>query len=247
MLTEIQYRLLKAVAPGEPAQCSGSAYAGKSKLAVMLGPEAMERVRRGTVLDFGCGEGAEAVEMALAGATVIGLDIREEVLERGRARAAAAGVSDRCRFTMVADGPVDTVVTLDSFEHFGDPSGVLRVMYDLLRPGGSVLATFGPTWFHPYGGHLFSVFPWAHLLFSERALIRWRDDIRSDGATRFSEVAGGLNQMTIARFERLIAETPFRIATLETVPIRGLARLHMRATREFTTAIVRCRLEKPAA
>jgi hypothetical protein len=55
------------------------------------------------------------------------------------------------------------------------------------------------------GGHLFSVFPWAHLIFSEQALIRWRSDFKSDGATRFSEVAGGLNQMTIRRFERLIA------------------------------------------
>ncbi len=96
----------------------------------------------------------------------------------------------------------EVIVSLDSFEHFGDPAGVLAVMHDLLKPGGVIIATFGPTWYHPLGGHLFSVFPWAHLLFSEQALIRWRADIRSDGATRFGEVEGGLNQMTIARFER---------------------------------------------
>ena len=74
-----------------------------------------------------------------------------------------------------------------------------------LQPGGEVLVSFGPTWYHPLGGHLFSVFPWAHLIFSEKALISWRSAFKTDGATRFSEVAGGLNQMTIAKFEALVA------------------------------------------
>ncbi len=60
----------------------------------------------------------------------------------------------------------------------------------MLKPGGRLYASFGPTWFHPYGGHLFSVFPHAHLIFTERSLIRWRSDFKSDGATRFHEVAG---------------------------------------------------------
>jgi hypothetical protein len=36
----------------------------------------------------------------------------------------------------------------------------------------------------------------AHLIFKERALIRWRAGFKTDGATRFGEVAAGLNQMT---------------------------------------------------
>ena len=42
----------------------------------------------------------------------------------------------------------------------------------------------------------------SHVLFSESALVRWRALSRNDGATRFAEVAGGLNEMTIARFEQ---------------------------------------------
>jgi hypothetical protein len=72
--------------------------------------------------------------------------------------------------------------------------------------------------------------------------MRWRADIRSDGATRFSEVEGGLNQITIARFERLVSASQFRIEALETVPIRTLSPIHSRLTREFTTAIVRTKL-----
>jgi hypothetical protein len=82
-------------------------------------------------------------------------------------------------------------------------------------------------------------------LFSERALIRWRSDIRNDGATRFGEVAGGLNQMTIKRFEQLIGASPFRLDRLETAPIRKLKWSHSRLTREFTTSIVRAQLVKP--
>ncbi len=106
------------------------------------------------------------------------------------------------------------------------------------------MISFGPTWYHPLGGHLFSVFPWAHLLFSERALLRWRSGFRSDGATRFREVEGGLNQMTIRRFEKIVEMSPFRFVEFEAVPIRKLRLFHNRLTREFTSAIVRCRLAK---
>jgi hypothetical protein len=72
--------------------------------------------------------------------------------------------------------------------------------------------------------------------------MRWRSDYRSDGATCFHEVEGGLNRMTIRRFERIVAQSPFELADCETVPIRKLKRLSNRLTREFTTAIVRCKL-----
>jgi hypothetical protein len=74
--------------------------------------------------------------------------------------------------------------------------------------------------------------------------VRWRSTFRTDGATRFSEVADGLNQMTIRKFEELIGRSPFNVFKLELVPIRKLRRLHGRLTREFTTAIVRCQLVK---
>ncbi len=136
---------------------------------------------------------------------------------------------------------------MDAFEHFADPSGILNIMGALLRPAGEALVSFGPIWYHPLGGHLFSVFPWAHLVFSEKALIGWRSAFKSDGATRFSEVAGGLNQMTIAKFEKLVADSSLQFAELELVPIRKLRRFHNHLTREFTTAIVRCRLVKRSA
>lgn len=223
----------------------GSAYQGKSKIRVLLGDDLLRDIEGKTVVDFGCGDGVEAVELAQHGARrIIGLDIREGALERARWHAAASGVGDRCHFAVTTSEPVDVVVSLDSFEHFEDPGAILQVMGNLLAPGGQVFASFGPTWYHPLGGHLFSVFPWAHLLLSEDALIRWRNRFRDDGATKFAEIEGGLNRMTIARFERLVSESPFDLEWLEAVPIRRLRPIHTRLTREFTTAIVRCRLRK---
>ncbi len=248
MLDTLQYRILKRISPGaEGCGCDGSAYHNRSKLHVLLGDAFFERIAGKVVIDFGCGEGGDTVEIARSGAArVIGIDIREDVLEFGRAKAKAAGLQDVCRFGTSADEPADIVVSVDAFEHFEDPPKILQVMNTLLKPGGEVNMSFGPTWYHPMGGHLFSVFPWAHILFSERALIRWRSDFKTDGATKFSEVAGGLNQMTISRFEKTVASSPFEFASLELVPIRKLRSLHSRLTREFFTAVVRCRLVKRA-
>ncbi len=183
--------------------------------------------------------------MAQKGAKrVIGIDIREDVLQTARQKALTAGVQKTCLFASSTKELAEIVVSIDAFEHFADPAGILRIMNMLLQPTGEVLISFGPTWYHPLGGHLFSVFPWAHLIFSEKALIRWRSTFKTDGATRFSEVAGGLNQMTIRKFEELIEGSAFKFATLELVPIRSLRRIHTQMTREFTTAIVRCRLTK---
>jgi SAM-dependent methyltransferase len=245
LFTKIQYRILKKLSPGAPGCCSGRAYEGKSKLAVLMGEAFFATIDGKVVIDFGCGEGSEAIEMARKGARrVIGIDNREDVLATARQKALAAGVHTTCSFAKSTEEPADIVVCIDSFEHFSAPEKILGLMSSLLKPAGQVLVSFGPTWYHPLGGHLFSVFPWAHLLFSEEALIRWRSDFKTDGATRFSEVAGGLNQMTIRRFERLVAASPFRIEGLDLVPIRKLRPIHNRFTREFTTALVRCRLVK---
>ena len=210
-----------------------------------MGPGFFAEIAGKMVIDFGCGEGDDSIEMVRRGAgRVIGIDIRDDVLNVARQKADEERIGPQCSFGTSTNELADVIVSVDAFEHFSDPAEVLRVMDRLLKPSGEVLISFGPTWYHPLGGHLFSVFPWAHLLFAEEALIEWRLTFKTDGATRFGEVAGGLNQMTIARFEALVAGSPFRMDSLELVPIRKLRRFHNRLTREFSTSIVRCRLLK---
>jgi SAM-dependent methyltransferase len=246
VLDLIQYHVLKRISPQEPGYLSGDVYRDKIKVKALLGDRLFDELRGKVVIDFGCGEGDDAIALAKNQARrVIGIDIRESALEKARVKARRHHIEQTCHFCTHTDEKVDAIVSIDSFEHFSAPALVLMVMASLLKPGGALYASFGPTWYHPLGGHLFSVFPWAHLVFSERALIRWRSDIRSDGATRFCEVAGGLNQMTISRFKKLVKQSPFVVDFLEAVPIRRLRLLHNRLTREFTTSIVRCKLILP--
>ncbi len=77
---------------------------------------------------------------------------------------------------------------------------------------------------------------------AEQTLIRRRSRFKQDGATRFAEVEGGLNQMTIGPFRRLVARSLLRFQTLEAVPIRRLRALAHPLTREYVTGSVCCSL-----
>jgi SAM-dependent methyltransferase len=239
------YRLLqrlgRRVAAGvDPC---GNAESHRGKLEMLFGSPIWGALAGRVVIDFGCGDGGEAIEIARHGARrVIGIDVRREALERASRAAEQAGVSDRCVFASDTADPVDVVLSVYGFEHYDEPEQVLRLMRRFVRPQGRVLIAFGPPWFHPLGGHLFSIFPWAHLVFTERALLRWRADFKSDGATRFREVAGGLNQMTVRHFEKLVRRSGFDIERFETIPIRRLRWLSNPVTREFVTSMVRCAL-----
>jgi len=69
LLTNVQYRILKNISPGDPDCCTGSAYEGRSRLDALLGEELLGKVAGKVVIDFGCGEGAEAIELAQRGAS----------------------------------------------------------------------------------------------------------------------------------------------------------------------------------
>lgn len=242
--------LLKTISPvGQStwmAEGVPPAYKNRSKLEVLFGPKIWNEVENKVVVDFGCGEGHEVVEIADHGAReVIGIDNYPPWFASAAERIANRGLNDRCTILESwrgAQGVADVIICLDSFEHFEHPAEILQTMHRVLKPGGCVLVAFGPTWYHPYGGHLFSVFPYAHLLFSERALVTWRGTLPGK-EPKTSFLDAGLNKMTVKRFEQIVAESPFRFASFEAVPIRKLRRLAHRVSREFTTSIVRCRLE----
>lgn len=247
----IGYRILRCLRPpsGENSPSDGDDHGlpYAATLSNLLGNSWKDRLRDKTVIDFGCGSGRGSTELAQCGAArVVGIDNDSSRLEQARKLAKDMGVADRCCFTERAAECADYAISIDAFEHFGDPAAVLQIVLRLLRPGGVFVVSFGPTWYHPLGGHFFSVFPWSHLLFSERAQIRWRAEHKNDGATRFEEVVGGLNLMTIRRFEALVVAAGYEIGVLRLVPIRGLRWLHNRVTREFTTALVECLLIKPS-
>jgi len=141
MLTKAQIRILKRIFPGAPSCCSGCVFEGKSKLEILMGEGFFSKIAGKVVIDFGCGEGGEAVEMAARGARrVIGIDNREEILQIARGKAREKGVQDTCSFATSTKELADLVVSVDAFEHFADPAEIFRVMDALLKPSG-VLVT----------------------------------------------------------------------------------------------------------
>ena len=98
------YRILRYLSPGTTGNHEYTAYIERSKLEVFFGPQIWDELAGKVVIDYGCEEGIEAIEMARRGAgRVIGIDIRESTLVRAREAAEQAGVSDRCIFTYNQD------------------------------------------------------------------------------------------------------------------------------------------------
>ena len=257
-------RLSKRPTPGGADVPHGPA--GAEKLERLLGRGVLDRFVDKTVFDFGCGEGKEAVAVAVAGARcVVGADVLNDRLAAARRHAEEARVADRCLFLHAIDdadeitrlaGTFDSAFSLDAFEHFDDPGAVLKEFRRLLVPGGELLVSFGPPWKHPYGSHMryFIRWPWAHLVFDEPTLLRVRALHRDDGARRFGEVDGGLNQMTLARFKRLVSESGFAMRSFRAVPLSTrfvertptpLKLLTLPGVREYFTSVVLCELVKP--
>src|SRR5206468_219311 len=68
---------------------------------------------------------------------------------------------------------IDVILCYDVFEHVSKPAAMLAECKRVLRSGGRMLiGTWG--WYHPFAPHLWSTMPvpWAHLLVSERTLLR---------------------------------------------------------------------------
>ena len=65
---------------------------------------------------------------------VLGLDIREDTLEAARKKAFAAGLPAVCWFASSTSELAEIVISIDAFEHFGDPAEILRIMNSLAQP-----------------------------------------------------------------------------------------------------------------
>jgi SAM-dependent methyltransferase len=211
-------------------------------------PDFVQLIQGKRILDFGCGPGWQAVAMKIAGAaSVDAVDINEGWLDHGRALLKTHGVSG-VTFSTQPQGQYDIVISLCGMEHFGDPEAVFRQMCSLSR--NQVIICFGEPWFSPYGTHMCGTtrLPWLNLIFSERTLINVRNlyPDGKDGATRFSEILGGLNKMTIKRFEAIVKSDPaMKIERLQLVGVKGLPIVtQVPVLRELMTNACTCILQR---
>ena len=104
-------------------------------------------LRGRTVLDVGCGGGLLSEAMAVAGATVAGLDQASELLDVARLHALESGVPVDYRLetaeahAVTHAGRYDVVTCMEMLEHVPDPASVIAALAVLVRPGGHVFVS----------------------------------------------------------------------------------------------------------
>lgn len=226
------------------------------------------------VLDLGCYDGAISQGYLNSGArSVIGIDIDEPAVLRARQRFSDERLEFRVSSTdafPLDNACVDTIFSYDVFEHVEHPELVLRECHRVLRPGGKLLiGTWG--WYHPFAPHLWSTMPvpWAHLLFSERTMLRTCRRVYSsdwytpnmhdfdqngrripDKYTHEEIPKDYLNKFLIRDFERVFRESPLEY---QIHPQRFSSRwaawttpfLSVPLLKEFLTAYIWVVLERP--
>jgi 2-polyprenyl-3-methyl-5-hydroxy-6-metoxy-1,4-benzoquinol methylase len=184
-----------------------------------------------TVLDVGCGAGYLCHEAARRGATrVVGVDIDADYVALGLAQLEAQGLDSRVALKQYAGHPselageyFDVVLSKDSVEHYGahastpTAESIIEAMGGLLRPGGQLAIGFGPLWNAPYGGHIDSWLPWAHLIFPEEVIFDEFRRVRPPGKTARTFAEGvGVNRMTLARFMDIMDHSGLQCVHLAT-------------------------------
>lgn len=210
-------------------------------------PNFLEMIRGKSVLDVGCGWGWQAVAMAQRGARfVVGIDVVRANLEKARALAKSCQLGNhQIEF---ADGlggypSFDVVLSCSSFEHFSQPETVLQQMRSAVLPSGMVIISFAEPWYSARGSHmsLFTKIPWVNIFFSEQTVMKVRENFRGDGASRYEDVQGGLNRMTLAKFEQIIHHSGMRVEWLHYYATKNLPIVtKLPVLRELFTSAVAC-------
>jgi ubiquinone/menaquinone biosynthesis C-methylase UbiE len=127
-----------------------------------IGRRTVERLALATgakVLDVGCGTGASALPAAEAvgpNGSVIGVDLSERLLDRARSKAIARGLSN-IEFRLgdmtslgYPNDRFDAVVSVFSIFFVPDMEGLVRELWRMVRPGGTLaVTTWGPRMFEP--------------------------------------------------------------------------------------------------
>ena len=94
-----------------------------------------------TVIDLGCGDGALTQKIVEAGATVIGVDADQDMVEAAVARGLDARQANAHDFELPE--VVDAVFSNAALHWLTDPSAAIKQVHAHLKPGGRFVGEFG--------------------------------------------------------------------------------------------------------
>ena len=101
-----------------------------------------EYVAESKVLDLACGDGYGSVVLARTAASVTGVDLDGETIERARSRYSSKNIDfivGDATDVPLDDQLFDVVVSFETIEHVKDPVAVVREIRRLLKPGGLLI------------------------------------------------------------------------------------------------------------
>jgi len=212
---------------------------------VFFGPEYVKAKR---VFDFGCGGGELSLLALQYGATsVIGSDLNERFIQEAQKRIHGASnlefklETDDTQISL-PDSGVDVILCFDVVEHIMAYQQIFREWRRILAPGGRILIWWS-VWWHPYGHHLQAMMPlpWIHAVMSDDAMLRvaariydrpefkprfWHFDDQGQRVENPYRNAPfrNLNKLTIAGFEKAIAQAGLKAARRDLIPFSGSPR-----------------------
>lgn len=206
------------------------------------------------VLDAGSGHGALSIEMAQAGASVLGVDLDENLVSFANRILAERfpNLLGRVTFrvadaaSLPVDQPFDVIVCKDTLEHAPDVAGLLKALGgQLARPHGLLYVGFSPLYYSPFGDHGRTGLkvPWAHVILPRRAV--YAAAARHNGHPVASLMDIGLNGNTPEQFRAAFDASGLRLLNIgynrgakRLLPTLDKARRHFPRIERFTTVSI---------
>jgi len=206
------------------------------------------------VLDVGSGHGALSIEMAQAGASVLGVDLDENLIAfaNRNLNQRFPHLLDRVTFRTVdamslpVDEPFDVIVCKDTLEHAPDVASLLKALgKQLVRPEGLLYAGFSPLYYSPFGDHGRTGLkvPWAHAVLPKRVV--YAAAARHNGHPVRSLLDIGLNGNTPDQFRAAFDDSGLRLVHVaynrgdkRLLPVLEKARRRFPRLDRFTTVSI---------
>lgn len=206
------------------------------------------------ICDFGCGWGGETLWLAERVRSATGVDIDPRNLEQAN-RALDGRAIANCRFVLASDDGLnlpddsfDAVFSTNTFEHVQDLDQAFREIYRILRPGGLLIARWGPLFYSPQGYHLYWAcqVPYAHVAFGLDAVVALRNARAPRPLQARSWRDLGLNQKRFADYRNAAQHAGFSLERFRPVAVRSLDRLaRLPVIGDLLIFGVDCRIRKP--
>ena len=177
------------------------------------------------ILDFGCGHGSLAIEIAKLGAEKVhAIDLSENLINFAKnnliqnfsylVNKVEFEVIDLLKTNKFED--FDYIVTKDTFEHSLNLNKILEKFHSILKKGGKALIGFGPLYNFYNGDHgrTESYLPWLHLIIPEKIIIKRLNKKYGKNIEKIEDL--GLSKYSLKDYIRIFDESNFTITYFKT-------------------------------